>query len=181
MTEKVPPELTPQARARLMELIAELEDAADNGDGNRGVEVLKRISAEVHPDIAEFMMDGLIDSGFARLSKRIGDDDPQAYTILRDMIAKFGPVAEQVPANSTQEKAPTVARFLTVGGAHVVISGSVEDFALTVFCEGCGMTAGPFHKVMPEDRPERSRGDATRSAQKHAETCRAVPERLWPN
>lgn len=181
MTDKVPPELTPQARARLMELFAELEDAAGNGDGDRGVEILERISTEVHPDIAEFMMDGLIDVGFATLSKRMGDDDPHAYKVMRDMIAKYGTTGVQAPANSTQEQAPIVARFLTVGGAHVVVSGIVEDFALTTFCEGCGATEGPFYKVMPEDQPDRSRGAATRAAQKHAESCRAVPERLWPS
>lgn len=181
MTEKTPPELTPQARARLMELFAELEDAAGNNDGSRAVEILKQVSAEVHPDIAEFMMDGLIDAGFATLSTRMGTGDPHAYKVLRDMIDKYGTPGGRTPADGTQTSAPTIARFLTVGGAHVVVSGIPEDFALTMFCEGCGATEGPFYKVMPEDRPERSRGDATRAAQKHAESCRAVPERLWPS
>lgn len=180
MTEKTPPELTPQARARLMELFAELEDAAGNNDGNRAVEILKQVSTEVHPDIAEFMMDGLIDAGFATLSTRMGAGDSHAYKVLRDMIAKYGP-REETPADGAEPPEPTIRRFLTVGGAHVVIKGVVADFTLTMLCEGCGATSGPFHKVMPEDRPERSLGDAIRAGQKHAESCRAVPERLWPS
>lgn len=75
---------------------------------------------------------------------------------------------------------PTVARYLTPGGAHVVVSGAVADSTLVVACEGCGQCGGPYYQGIGDDTPERGFRDAKRDAQRHAETCRAVPERLWP-
>jgi hypothetical protein len=87
-----PPSLSPEAKAHLVALCAELEDAAGNRDGDRAVAILRRISVEVHPEVGRFMADGLAESGFARLARRMGEDDPVAYGIVRDLIAEFGPL-----------------------------------------------------------------------------------------
>jgi hypothetical protein len=83
-----PPALTPEARAHFMALCAELEDAAGARDGDRAVKILHRISAEVSPEVGRFMTEGLADRGFARLAARMGEDDPVAYGIMRDLMAE---------------------------------------------------------------------------------------------
>lgn len=83
-----PPALTPEAKAHLMALCAELEDAAGNRDGDRAVEILHRISAEVSPEVGRFMTEGLAEAGFARLAARMGEDDPVAYGIMRELMAE---------------------------------------------------------------------------------------------
>ncbi|MFL6115607.1 MAG: hypothetical protein ACJ786_30305 [Catenulispora sp.] len=89
-----PPQITPEAKARLLELCAELEDAADHRDGDRAVAILHRISTEVSPEVGRFMSEGLAESGFARLSRQMGENDPVAYGILRDLMAEFGPAPD---------------------------------------------------------------------------------------
>lgn len=74
----------------------------------------------------------------------------------------------------------TIARYLAVAGAHVTIHGEAADRKLTVSCEGCGPVGRPFEPVFPTDSSNRVLHDATVAAQHHAETCRRIPERLWP-
>lgn len=75
---------------------------------------------------------------------------------------------------------PVIARFLAPGGAHVVVAGAVEDRTLVMACEGCGRGAGPFttseHDLSSKDTVHR----ALAQGQRHAETCRRIPVRLWP-
>lgn len=65
------------------------------------------------------------------------------------------------------------ARFLAVGGAHVIVERIITDESerFTVACEACGAF-------------DRSRYYTTDSAEEiaaeHAKTCRRIPERLWP-
>ena len=83
-----PPNLTPEAKAHLVALCAELEDAAHDGDWT--VRILERIGTEVHPAVAQFMAEGLVEDGFAPLSERMGAGDPTAYTTVAGLVAKFG-------------------------------------------------------------------------------------------
>jgi hypothetical protein len=93
-----PPSLTPEAKAHLIALCAELEDAAGDRDGDRAVAILHRIGSEVSPEVGRFMADGLAESGFARLAQRMGEDDPVAYGIVRDLITQFGTGGGTTPA-----------------------------------------------------------------------------------
>lgn len=73
---------------------------------------------------------------------------------------------------------PIVARLLTVGGAHVVVSGTVAGSDLALRCEGCGKYQGPF--LAGEWGEAQALADVQRHARRHAEACRHVPKRLWP-
>ncbi len=74
---------------------------------------------------------------------------------------------------------PVIARFLAPGGAHVVVAGRVADGTLVMACEGCGRGRGPFAPAEHETDKDTVRR-ALREAQRHAETCRRIPVRLWP-
>jgi hypothetical protein len=91
-TNVPPPYLTPGAMAHLMALCKELEDAAGDRDGDRAVQILHRISAEVSPEVGRFMTDGLVERAVTRLAARVAEGDPVAYGIVRDLVAWFGPI-----------------------------------------------------------------------------------------
>lgn len=74
---------------------------------------------------------------------------------------------------------PTIARFLAPGGAHVVVAGTAADGTLAMACEGCGNGRGPYAVAEHEIDKDTVRR-ALRDAQRHAETCRRIPVRLWP-
>lgn len=74
---------------------------------------------------------------------------------------------------------PVIARFLAPGGAHVLVAGVVADGTLVTACEGCGSGRGPYTVAEHEIDKDTVRR-ALRDAQKHAETCRRIPVRLWP-
>lgn len=80
---------------------------------------------------------------------------------------------------SPERQVPTVARYLTPGGAHVVVSGAVADSTLVVACEGCGQCGGPYFRAEHETESDVVSA-ALRAAQRHADVCRRIPERLWP-
>lgn len=84
-----PPQLTPDDIGRFTALCTELEDATEDRDGDRAATILERIR-EIHPLLSQFMAEGIAETGFAKLSERMGQDDPQAYAIVRDLEAKFG-------------------------------------------------------------------------------------------
>jgi hypothetical protein len=92
-----------------------------------------------------------------------------------------------------------IARYLAPGGAHVTITqverksdrDSPTDVSFETACEACG----PFDKVQNvsdyryfgynawrEDphAARRAREAVDKNASAHAETCRRIPERLWP-
>lgn len=75
--------------------------------------------------------------------------------------------------------APVVSRFLAPGGAHVVVSGTVADLTLQVSCEGCGRLCGVYRRAAHETDADVV-ASALRAGQRHAETCRCLPKRLWP-
>ena len=50
---------------------------------------------------------------------------------------------------------------------------------LSTSCETCGKFGGPY-LTGGLASPESVARAALRDAQKHAETCRRIPERLWP-
>src|SRR5882762_11367227 len=81
------PEPPPDAEQRFLALCAELEQARQDRDGKRGVEILRRIAAEVHPEAARIMAEGLAAGGFAVLSERMGAGDPEAYATVRNLMA----------------------------------------------------------------------------------------------
>jgi hypothetical protein len=71
---------------------------------------------------------------------------------------------------------PIIARFLAVGGAHVIVRATKPEEAhrgLQAVCESCGFTEGPYWLLSDDN-------GLMDEAQKHAETCRRIPERLWP-
>lgn len=82
-----PPQLSPDEIGRFTALCDELEDAAEDNDGDRAALILERIH-EIHPLLSQFMAEGIVEQGFANLSERMGADDPQAYAITRDLIGK---------------------------------------------------------------------------------------------
>ncbi|ACU71794.1 hypothetical protein Caci_2885 [Catenulispora acidiphila DSM 44928] len=76
--------------------------------------------------------------------------------------------------NATVSTATATARFLAVGGAHVIVTrDAAADMTRRWYraaCESCGsLDAVSSDDAIPN-----------RSAQVHAETCRRIPERLWP-
>lgn len=77
------------------------------------------------------------------------------------------------PVEAANSEKTTTARFLAVGGAHVIVERIITDGSerFTAACEACG----DF---------DRSRYYNQESAEdvaiEHAETCRRIPERLWP-
>jgi hypothetical protein len=81
------PELPPDAEQLFLALCAELEQARQDCDGQRGVEILRRIAAEVHPEAARIIAEGLAAGGFAVLSERMGAGDPEAYATVRELMA----------------------------------------------------------------------------------------------
>lgn len=81
--------------------------------------------------------------------------------------------------NEQQRAKPTIARLLTVGGAHVVVSGIAADYTLRMECEGCGQSGGPYLAAAHETDADVARA-ALRAAQRHAEQCRHIPKQLWP-
>lgn len=91
-----PPQLTPDEIGRFTALCAELEEAAENNDGDRAAAILGRIR-EVHPLLSKFMAEGIVEKGFANLSERMGQDDLRAYAIVRDLQAKFVACAPEAP------------------------------------------------------------------------------------
>lgn len=74
---------------------------------------------------------------------------------------------------------PTVARYLAAGGAHIIVSGIAKDMTLAVSCEACGNIGGPYLTGELASAAYVT-GAALRDAQNHAERCRRIPERLWP-
>lgn len=74
---------------------------------------------------------------------------------------------------------PVHARYLAVGGAHVRVEGVASDRTLCTVCEACGQLGGFY--LPTEFRTDRDLLlDAMHAAEKHAATCRRIPERLWP-
>lgn len=63
------------------------------------------------------------------------------------------------------------ARFLAVAGAYVVIALDERE-AYVVTCESCGQ--------LP-DIGSYNPATLAQAAQNHAETCRRIPKRLWPD
>jgi hypothetical protein len=86
MTDQTP-ELPPDAEQRFLALCEELEQARQARDGERSVEILRRMADEVHPEVARMMAEGLAAGGFATLSERMGAGDPEAYATVRDLMA----------------------------------------------------------------------------------------------
>lgn len=84
-----PPQLTTAQITEFTALCTELEDAAGDCDGDRAALILQRIG-DIHPLLSRFMAEGIVEHGFASLARRMGDDDPKAYAIVRDMADKFG-------------------------------------------------------------------------------------------
>jgi hypothetical protein len=85
------------------------------------------------------------------------------------------------------DQTTTIARYLAVGDAHVTVTlGSAEncphftrhDQAFSVTCEGCG----PLDSSCAFDNYRESYlvEQMQVAAQDHAQTCRRIPERLWP-
>ena len=79
----------------------------------------------------------------------------------------------------TQPAGQVIARFLTPGGAHIIVSGTVADSTLQMACEGCGRHGGPYFPAEHETDSDVVSA-ALRIAERHAEVCRRIPERLWP-
>lgn len=73
-------------QAYLMALFAELGNAAEAGDGDRAVQVLQHLAAEVGPEFAERVADALIQAGLKTLSERVAAGDPEAVGTLRRLF-----------------------------------------------------------------------------------------------
>jgi hypothetical protein len=79
------------------------------------------------------------------------------------------------PMSTPAWPASVIARYLTVGGAHVDISVIADSTSHSVFCSGCQydsmFTSGGLSTYVTEQTEQ----EARRWAQAHAETCRAMP------
>ena len=84
-----PPQLTAEQISQFSALCDELQDAAEDHDGDRAANILESIR-EIHPLLSKFMAEGIVETGFANLAKRMGDGDPAAYSIVRELEAKHG-------------------------------------------------------------------------------------------
>lgn len=99
ISDTPPPQLTPDQVGQFTALCAELEGAAEDRDGARAAGILESIR-QIHPLLSRFMAEGIVEQGFANLSERMGEGDAQAYAIVRDMNARFGPPPpRQLPAD----------------------------------------------------------------------------------
>jgi hypothetical protein len=75
------------------------------------------------------------------------------------------------------------ARYLAPGGAHVTITATgsyrpveADDiYVIVIDCEACGPVWSDSSII-----ENHLQGRAEQVADKHATTCRRIPERLWP-
>lgn len=101
---------------------------------------------------------------------RRSDDRLAARAVAALRIA----AAEQRPATDPAKSA--IAQFLAVGNAHVIVTRDVMADVYNQWCRVACEACGPL--LRGEGLAD---ADALDHAQKHAETCRRVPKRLWPN
>lgn len=90
------------------------------------------------------------------------------------LAARAVAAAGQRPA--TDPAKTVTAQFLAVGNAHVIVTRDVMADVYNQWCRVACEACGPLLRGEGLDDT-----DALDHAQKHAETCRRVPKRLWPN
>lgn len=87
----------------------------------------------------------------------------RAVALTRIAASERPSALEIVPTETT------TAIYLALCGAHVVIT--LTDAGYRAACEACGDISFNW---------DRTPGEPERIAQRHAETCRRLPKRLWP-